>query len=355
MNPEQALIELLDQYAAGKLSAEDAAALEQRLKADPAFREKAEQHAAFVQELKFFGERNALREHLNEIHTSIDTVHIPLAEKPARNKKYWPMLAVAASVALLCIFGTVYFTQSLERRQAVNYQALRRNLDQIRQSQKLIMEDLAETKEKIFPGNYAGSGFLISATGYVATSYHVIREADSVVIENETFGRLRATIVHSDPVNDIAILKINKPVRFKSLPYAIAKAEANLAEDVYTLGFPREDIVFGEGSVSALTGYRQNPNAYQISVPVNPGNSGGPLLNSKGDLIGMISGIQTQTAGAAFAIKSSVLLEAIENPVLDSLTSPINLPKQNSIKNSTRVQQVKQWKDFVFMIRVYKD
>lgn len=355
MNPEQALIELLDQYASGKLNPEDAAALEQRLKTDPAFREKAEQHAAFVKELKFFGERNALREQLNDIHLSVDEVHMSLPEKPARHKKYWPMLAVAASVALLSIFGTVYITQSLENRQAANYQAVRRNLDQIRQSQKLIMEDLAESKEKIFPGNYAGSGFLISVNGFVATSYHVVRDADSVVIENEPFGRLRATIVHSDPVNDIAILKIDKKVNFKSLPYTITKAEASLAEDVYTLGFPREDIVFGEGSVSALSGYRQNPNAYQISVPVNPGNSGGPLLNSKGDLIGMISGIQTQTAGTAFAIKSSVLLEAVENPVLDSLATPIRLSKQNSIKSATRVQQVKQWKDFVFMIRVYKD
>jgi S1-C subfamily serine protease len=217
------------------------------------------------------------------------------------------------------------------------------------------MDDLAEAKEKIFPGNYAGTGFLLSSRGYVATSYHVVKDADSVVIENEKFGRLKTVVVHSDPINDISILKIDKALGFKSLPFTIVEDEASLAEEVYTLGYPREDVVFGEGSVSALTGYLQNPNAYQISIPVNPGNSGGPLLNSKGDLIGMISGLQTQTSGAAFAIKSSILLNSVVDPALDSLAVPLTLPKLNTIKNVGRIQQVKQWRDFVFVVRVYKN
>jgi hypothetical protein len=69
----------------------------------------------------------------------------------------------------------------------------------------------------------------------------------------------------------------------------------------------------------------------------------------------MISGIQTQRLGAAFAIKSGVLLEAMTNPSLDTLRTPIILPKQNLIKGNSRVQQVARWKDFVFMVRVYKN
>jgi S1-C subfamily serine protease len=128
-----------------------------------------------------------------------------------------------------------------------------------------------------------------------------------------------------------------------------------MGEYVYTLGFPREDVVFGEGSISASTGFRQDPNAYQISIPLNPGNSGGPLLDTHGDVVGIVSGIQTQTSGTAFAIKSLKLIEFLEQDALDSLRKPLLLPKQNSTKNFNRTDQIKRWKDLVFIVRVYND
>lgn len=344
--------EMFDKYRKGQLSADERAAFEERLKNDVEFKRKADEHQLLVRELKFFHERNQIRQTLNDEHESMQKIRTLTSENSTR-WKFWPMAAVAASVALISIVGTVFYTQSLEQKQTAYYKELRRNVDQIQQSQKLIMKDLEKAKKSTLPGKYAGTGFLLSAQGYVATSYHVVKEADSIVIENERFGRLKTTVVYSDPFNDISILKIEDQLNLRSLPFMISESEAFLAEDVYTLGFPRNDVVFGEGSISALSGFQENPNAYQISVPVNPGNSGGPLLNSKGDLIGMISGIQTQTAGAAFAIKSSVLLNSLKDPTLDSLTTPLVLPKQNILKTPFRVQQVKQWRDFVFMVRVY--
>jgi S1-C subfamily serine protease len=157
------------------------------------------------------------------------------------------------------------------------------------------MADIAESKEKAapapIPANYMGTGFLISPNGYLATSHHVIKDADSIYIENKRFGSFKVSVLVSDPAKDVSILKIEielfKPLT--SLPYTILDSESSLGEEVFTLGFPREDIVFGEGSISASTGYKQDSAAYQISVPVNPGNSGGPLFNSKGDVVGIIS------------------------------------------------------------------
>jgi serine protease Do len=356
MNTEQ---DLLDRYAKGTLSAHEAAALEERMKQDPIFREQVEKHLSLIDALQFYGERSRLLKTLDDAHQEIETPVkiVPLA-RPTGWKRYW-MTAVAASVALISILGTLFMTRSLDTKQTAIYKELRRNVEQIKKSQKLMMEDMAEVKEKPKPSPeaYAGTGFLISSNGYVATSYHVIKESDSVIIENARFGRLKATIVHNDPANDVSILKIDQKLddMAQPLPYVLSMTEANLAEDVYTLGYPREDIVFGEGSVSALTGFKQNPNAYQVSVPVNPGNSGGPLLNTKGDLVGVISGIQTETMGAAFAIKSTVLMDVIGHVTVDSVALPLTLPKQNTMKNSTRVQQVKRWRDFVFMVRVYKN
>ena len=348
MNAEN---DMFDKYVKGQLNAEEVKAFEEKLRTDAAFKQQVEEHQVLAKELKSFHDRTRVHQILKDEHESMEKIR---TLKPENSRwKFWPMVAVAASVAMISIVGTIFYTRSLETKQTAYYQELRREVDRVQQSQKLIMSDLEKAKKSTLPGKYAGTGFLLSSQGYVATSYHVVKEADSIVIENEKFGRLKTTIVYTDPLNDISILKIEGELNLRSLPFLISESEANLAEDVYTLGFPRNDVVFGEGSISALSGYRENPNAYQVSVPVNPGNSGGPLLNSKGDLIGMISGIETKTAGAAFAIKSSVLLNSLTDPALDTLTLPLVLPKQNSLKAPTRVQQVKQWRDFVFMVRVY--
>jgi S1-C subfamily serine protease len=311
-----------------------------------------EDHVELVDAMVEYGRYLQLKKELDQVHGEIDETAIPIEKKPIVWKKYWPISAVAASIALVSILGTVLVTNSLSSQTEAAFVALRRNVDQIKKNQKILEKDIAETKKKVksFPGNYAGTCFMVSKNGYLVTSYHVVNGADSVHIENERFGILRASVLYSDPANDVSVLKVD--TNLWSLPFTLEKLEASLAEDVYTLGYPREDVVFGEGAISALSGYKQNTNSYQVSVPVNPGNSGGPLLNNKGDLIGMISGFETGTLGAAFAIKSSVILDVVTG---DSLKNIINLPKQNSIKNANRVAQVKLWKDYVFMVRVFKN
>jgi hypothetical protein len=88
-------------------------------------------------------------------------------------------------------------------------------------------------------------------------------------------------------------------------------------------------------------------------VPVNPGNSGGPLFNAKGELVGIISGLQTETSGAAFATKSTILLHAITDMPIETVNVPLALPRINTLKNLGKVQQVKKWREYVFMVRVY--
>jgi len=277
--------------------------------------------------------------------------------KPVRRfeSSYWKLTGMAAAVALISIVATFIITRSLKNEQSANYKELRRNVEQIKRSQKLMMDDIAEQKVVPAPANYAGTSFLISSNGYLTTSYHVVRESDSIFVENELFGNLKAKVVYQDRENDIALLKIpdfvlEKPI----LPYAISKKESNLAEDVFTLGYPKEDVVFGAGSISAMTGFNGNPIAYQISVPVNPGNSGGPLFNNRGDLVGIISGQQTQSSGTAFAIKSTVLLASIDQAP-DSVKEFIRPSRISSQRIPSRVDQVNEWRKYVFMVRVYKE
>lgn len=359
---EKDLFDKLDDELKGRLDAKERAELDTLLKSDTGLRNKAGEHLRFIEALNFFKKRSDLKKVLDsfnsDLSAEIPAQTIRITKKVSAWSKYWPLTAVAASVALISTFTTLYMARTLETKQTAYYKELGRKVEQIKKSQSIIMADIAESKEKPtpVPANYMGTGFLISPNGYVATSYHVIKNADSVYIENNRFGSLKVSVLHSDVEKDVSILKIESD-KFKplaSLPYLISDKESSLGEDVFTLGFPREDIVFGEGSISAATGYKQDSGAYQISVPVNPGNSGGPLFNSKGDVVGIISGLQTESSGTAFATKSSVLLKAIHE-VPDSISGHLTIPKNNALKDLSKVQKLGRWREYVFMVRVYSN
>lgn len=351
MNEQREIMELLDRYVKGALSEGEITQVENRMREDESFRALADEHILLARNLQAYGRRNEMKTKLEALHTDFQK---PVVSLPVRGwKRYKTLSAVAASVAVVSIAATLWITQNLRSQQNSDYQELRRTVDKIQKSQSALEKNL--TRKPVVAPQFAATGFLISSQGYVITSQHVISKADSVYIQNEKYGSLKAVVVHSDPLNDVSVLKIVTPVKIQSVPYTLSQTEAELAEGVYTLGFPREEVVFGEGSISSLTGYRANPNAYQVSVPVNPGNSGGPLLNNQGDLIGMITGVQTQTAGATFAIKSAVLKEILADSVLDSLQAPIRLPKTNTIRNANRIQQVKKLRECVFLVNVYKN
>ena len=97
-----------------------------------------------------------------------------------------------------------------------------------------------------------------------------------------------------------------------SLPYGISKTSGDLGEQIFTLGYPRDEIVYGEGYMSAKTGFEGDTLACQIAVAANPGNSGGPVLDKNGDVIGVLSTRQIQAQGAVFAIKSKSIFKALE-------------------------------------------
>lgn len=355
MNLDNESLDLLEREFRGELTDAERKELEVK-RSDPEFHAAAEQHLKVLHAIYGAGKRQALKNSFDLIHDEIKvTEDKPEVRVPSRTRNLWPMIAVAASVALISVLTTVLTMQNFFETES-KYIDLRRNVEQIQKSQKAqkaILDNIASKKTEV-PATYTGTGFMISSSGYIATSYHVIRDADSVYLQNERFGVLKAKVVRTDQVNDVAILRIDDPA-FESLqvPFTISATQAELGESVFTLGFPRDEIVYGEGTISAATGYKQNITAYQIAVPVNPGNSGGPLINNKGAIVGMISGIQTETLGAAFAVKSEILLDVVKNIPGDSLGNQIQLPKSNRLRSLDRIQQVKRLRDYVFVVKVY--
>jgi S1-C subfamily serine protease len=169
-----------------------------------------------------------------------------------------------------------------------------------------------------------GSGFFVSQNGHIATNYHVIEGSTSISVY--TSGqRFDGTIVATDKENDLAIIKIDTetPSFLKIKP----DSNVSIGDKVFTIGYPRPDTQgknakFTEGSISSLTGMQDLVTQYQISVPIQPGNSGGALVNESGSVVGVIVATlnfrATLSQGTSlpqsvnYAIKSSLLTNLCE-------------------------------------------
>lgn len=160
----------------------------------------------------------------------------------------------------------------------------------------------------------SATGFAISPAGYIATAQHFTREARKFRVQLPG-GPVEADLVRDDAENDLAILKLKQP-----LPSALAiraSSSVRLGEGVATLGYPQITLQgvepkFGRGEISSLSGMRDDPREFQISVPLQPGNSGGPLVDLSGQVVGVVvSGLRSGQF-VNYAVKSDQLLNLMD-------------------------------------------
>ncbi|MGZ4001001.1 MAG: S1 family peptidase, partial [Mucilaginibacter sp.] len=138
------------------------------------------------------------------------------------------------------------------------------------------------------------------------------------------------------------------------IPYTFKRSESDLAENVFTYGYPQDQPMYDDGRITSQYGLNGDSVDYQFSIPVNPGNSGGPLFDSKGNVIGIVKARQTQMEGAHFASKTSYLLAAIDSLSADSLTKrPVVLNAKNTLTGLSRQLQIKKLQNYVFLVKVY--
>src|SRR5450830_481883 len=161
------------------------------------------------------------------------------------------------------------------------------------------------------PSHGVGSGFIVSADGIILTNAHVVRDASEVSVKLTDRREFRAKVLGSDPKTDVAVLKIdakNLPV----VPLGNSK-DLKVGEWVLAIGSPFGlDSTVTAGVVSAKGRSLDGDSAVpfiQTDVAVNPGNSGGPLFNTRGEVVGINSQIYSQTGGyqgLSFAIPIDV-------------------------------------------------
>jgi len=181
----------------------------------------------------------------------------------------------------------------------------------------------------------SGSGFIVTPDGHILTCAHVVENARAIKVK---LGEriLDTIVVRRDTGSDLALLKVTTGEPLPALAFAQLRS-ATLGQDVFTIGFPNPELQgatakLTKGSVSSLAGTQDDPRFYQISVPIQPGNSGGPLLDSDGNVVGVVvsrmrdnmvmklSGSLPQNIN--YAIKSAYALSLIDSQAAVAIKLP---------------------------------
>ena len=221
---------------------------------------------------------------------------------------------------------------------------------------------LGKKNKRVKNGEWAGngSGIIISKSGYIITNHHVIDDADDIEVEfilNNQVKKFNTEIVQVDKVHDLAILKI-VDVNFdgtNALPYNFKSRVSDVGTQVYAFGYPYallgmgKEIKVTDGIISSKTGLDGNITTYQITAPIQAGNSGGPLFDDKGNFIGInSSGIRKDIAdNVGYSIKTSYALNLI-----DILPRVIELPSNKKLASLPLTEQIKQISKYVVLIKV---
>lgn len=205
---------------------------------------------------------------------------------------------------------------------------------------------------------WSGTGFALK-DGYIMTNYHVISDASQIKIQGingDFLTEYGVQVVGVDKSNDLALLKIlgEVPTGFDAIPYGIKTSISDVGENIFVLGYPLtatmgEEIKLTNGIISARTGFDGDVTTYQLSAPVQPGNSGGPMFDEDGNVIGVICAKHVGAENVAYAVKTSQVKNLIE-----SISDLSILNTKNTLQGKSLKDQVKEVKNYVYLIKCSK-
>jgi len=358
------LLDAVERYVRGEMPAEEKALFEHLRTTNPEVDQMVVEHSLFLEKFTQYGETTQFKNQLKDIHLQLATEGAIAEQRPAIVvtlwKKYKRTVFVAASIAgvtALFISGLISALTPKVKPSQLEY------LSGViaAQGNKLNKLDTKVNSPETPPPSFSrgGTGFLIDGKGYLITNAHVVKNATQVEVQN-SLGEYHARIIQLDRQADLALLKIEDTNyhAFSSLPYGISKSDAELGEDVFTLGYPRPEIVYGKGYMSAKTGYQGDTTTFQLTIAANPGNSGTPVLNNDGEVVGMVSSTQQNAQGMVFAVRSKNIFQALDSmrsdstlQISDSTLSHLKIPVNSFMKGMERKTQLKRLEDYIFIVK----
>jgi TPR repeat protein len=189
--------------------------------------------------------------------------------------------------------------------------------------------DENSTEGYTFAGS--GSGFVVSEDGVIATNNHVIDGCQKLIVDD-----LKATVISKDVQNDLALVKVNNKYKYVS---TLSYKSPRLGDNINVFGYPLSDMFSDEhisltkGSVSSLAGFEGDLSNFRFTAPVQPGNSGGPVVNEEGIVVGITKAVLGSKVldelkflpqNVNFGIRSNLLINMMESKLVDVISEPIS-------------------------------
>jgi putative serine protease PepD len=180
---------------------------------------------------------------------------------------------------------------------------------------------------EIQTGNASGTGFVLDDEGHVVTNAHVVDDAQTVEVAFAEGGQEQGQVIATDRSTDLAVLQVDLDGHDVDPLQLDSSADVRVGDDVYAIGNPFGlERSFTAGIVSAVNRQIQAPNGFtiddaiQTDAPVNQGNSGGPLLDADGNVIGVVSQIASETGGnvgIGYAVPSDTVRTVVDGLLRD--------------------------------------
>lgn len=362
------LIDAAERFVNGEMSAEERIYFEDLRKNNPELDQAVVEQIFFLGQLDNYSNTKNFKSVLAEVENKLTDDGFIVREQPKQPgkviglwSKYKKNIAVAASIAglvSLCVATLVSSTGQKEQNIKPLVDKISANENTTKRIEKKL-DALAAAggipvKQPI-DTRFRATGFMIDAgNSYIVTNAHVVKEAPNhLIVENNKGEQYSAKAVYVNIANDIAIVKITD-TSFKqlpALPYSIRKTGAELAEPIFMLGYPKQEVVYGEGYVSAKNGFQMDTVFCQLSTSANEGNSGSPVVTKSGEVIGIISSSETNAEGVVFAIKSANIYRAIDTVRKQKGNENIKINSMPALKKLNRERQVDKIQPYVFMIK----
>jgi len=358
---------LFDAYLFHEMSESGRLSFEQKLESDSTFRNEFDAHKKFIDSVDQGAEYAAIRSQLRLIHQQPGVGETPFL----KSRSFYISLAAVAGLALLVTVANPFIKEGTNSVADEDYQFLKNEEPAAATESSNVMDTSIMTEPfesynqtdqgsgyinnqylKKINGIPLGTAFMISDDGYFLTSKHLTESYTQIILQNkETSKTFETLVVYEDSLLDFAILKCHPDIAndFNAVPYRFATSNVNLGEDVFTLGYPKNDIVFTKGSVSSETGYKSDTNSFEVSMPANPGNSGAPLFSIDGELLGIVNANNNRKQAVAYVINYYPIASTLKH-LSNSDSIHVDLSKNKKLKNKSQVQLIKEFRPYIFEV-----